>query len=153
MRYESSLIASLDEHPDEGREIPGSAAFIGAFLNDPDWGIAIATGNWRRIAAHKLHRARISCTDRPLACADDATTREGLLELAMTRARKHYGMEFDLVVSVGDAPWDARAAAALGVPFIGVGSRWSAEAQLPCAGSILDYQDPRAVTTLFTSLC
>jgi phosphoglycolate phosphatase-like HAD superfamily hydrolase len=52
------------------------------------------------------------------------------------------GVRFDVVVSVGDAPWDVRTAYNLGLRFVGVGSGEKGE-RLRAAGAlvVLDHLD------------
>lgn len=57
-----------------------------------------------------------------MASATDATSRTVIMRLALERAAIHYGTDFDYVVAVGDAPWDARAASELQWPLIGISS-------------------------------
>ena len=49
--------------------------------------------------------------------------------MAWRRAREHYGVDaFAHVVSVGDAVWDVRAAAGLGLPLVGIAAEADASA-------------------------
>jgi beta-phosphoglucomutase-like phosphatase (HAD superfamily) len=98
-------------------EIPGARAFITELLAH-DWRIAFCTGAWSASAHLKLSRAGFDF-DLPLASCDDDISREAILQRGIELAG---GMD-DIIVSFGDAPWDVRAAATLGIPFIGIGSR------------------------------
>jgi hypothetical protein len=55
----------------------------------------------------------------PLASCDDDISREAILRRGIALA----GGADDTIVSFGDASWDVRAAANLGLPFIGIGRR------------------------------
>ncbi len=127
---------------DEGGEVPGASRFVEDLLRRSDWRVALATGNFRRLAVHKLDRGGIPWTGVPMATADDARSRGALVNLAVSRAEIQYGTGgFDFVVSVGDAPWDLRTARELEVPFLAVGDR----CQAPARATIRDYLDVRTV--------
>lgn len=144
--YERSLRAALEGRPDEGTAIYGAQAFIRALLVDDAFRIAYATGNWRSIARLKLDRAGIEYHSVPMACADDGLAREALLRLAIDSSKQQYGVDgFESVIALGDAVWDARAAEALGIKFVGVGTRWQDEHSGVCATSLIDYADEARV--------
>ncbi len=88
----------------------------------------------------KLAAAGVDTDGVPLVCADDALTREDLLQLALKRAGERNGRAFKRVVSVGDGVWDVRAAAAVGWPFVGV-ARGAQADQLRAAGADLVLPD------------
>jgi phosphoglycolate phosphatase-like HAD superfamily hydrolase len=140
--YSRDLIERLE--PDDGLAISGAARFLDRLRASPDWRVAIATGNFLRLALHKLRRAGIAGSDLPMATADDAPRRSDLVRLAVSRAQEAYGVAaFQHVVSIGDAPWDLRAARELQMPFVAVGERCGA----PSSGSaiISDYTDSEGV--------
>jgi phosphoglycolate phosphatase-like HAD superfamily hydrolase len=103
-------------------------------LRSAGWHVALATGAWRESAATKLRAAGVAATDVPMACADDAESREDIVRLAWQKAEAATGKHFRRVVSVGDASWDVRTARSLGLPFVGVGTG-VAEARLRAAGA------------------
>jgi beta-phosphoglucomutase-like phosphatase (HAD superfamily) len=152
--YSGSLRSALETQPEEGLELQGAAAFIAGLRTGGEWSIALATGNWRKVALMKLARAGVRHRDLPMASADDGMAREALLRTAIERAAAIQGREFetDSVISIGDAHWDARAAAALGIRFVGVGSRWQDEDASSCAGTIIDYRDPSAILTMLDGI-
>ena len=139
--------------PSDGTEVAGACAFVGELRGSPDWMVAIATGNFRRLAVQKLERGGLPCLDVPMATADDAPARADLIRLAVHRSSQHYGVAtFDHVVSVGDAPWDLKTARELGMPFVAVGTRCGD----PASGArmVLDYSDRAAVlASLTTAVC
>jgi hypothetical protein len=58
----------------------------------------------------------------PIFSSDLHHTREGILEIAIRRTREWNGVSsYDRIVSLGDGVWDVSAAAALRLPFVGVG--------------------------------
>ena len=97
-------------------EIPGARAFLAELLAR-GWRIALCTGAWSVSARLKLTRAGFQ--ELPLASCDDDISREAILSRGIELA----GGADDIIVSFGDAPWDVRAAATLGFPFIGIGRR------------------------------
>ena len=106
--------------------------------------MAVATGNFLRLALHKVRRVGISAFDLPMATADDAPGRSDLVRLALVRAQEEYGIaSFQHVVSIGDAPWDLRAARELQLPFVAIGERCGRRS----SGSavITDYMDAEEV--------
>jgi beta-phosphoglucomutase-like phosphatase (HAD superfamily) len=149
--YSGLLIERLK--PGDGAEIAGARAFVEKLKADPDWRVAIATGNFLRLALHKLRRAAIPALDVPMATADDAASRVDLIRGAIAGAQDRYGVRrFDHVVSIGDAPWDLRAARDLEMPFVAIGERCGA----PSSGSVRlsDYRDAEgALLHLAQAVC
>jgi phosphoglycolate phosphatase-like HAD superfamily hydrolase len=134
--------------PDDGVEVPGAAAFFVSLRNAPGWCVAIATGNYHRMALLKLTRGEIPHLDVPMATADDSVSRAELVRLAATRARSHYRVpEFGHIVSIGDAPWDLKTARELDIPFLAVGARCGD----PSTGAraVPDYRDAPSVLRAF----
>jgi phosphoglycolate phosphatase-like HAD superfamily hydrolase len=139
--------------PTDGAEVEGARVFVGELRRSADWKVAIATGNFLRLAVQKLERGGLPCLDVPMATADDAPSRADLIRLAIDRSSTHYGVEaFDHVVSLGDGPWDLRTARELGIPFVAVGTRCGDAAS--GARMIVDYADREAVlASLRTAVC
>ena len=132
-RFFALLNAELASAPHRFAAIAG-AADVFQHLRSAGWHVALATGGWSMSAAAKLRAAGVSATDVPMACADDAESREDIVRLARERAESETGVRFRRVVSVGDAWWDVRTAASLGLPFVGVGTG-VAETRLRTAGA------------------
>jgi phosphoglycolate phosphatase-like HAD superfamily hydrolase len=112
------------------------------------WHTSIATGCWRPSARLKLRAAGIDMHDALIACADDAASRTEIVTLSRERATAFYGCEFSRVVSIGDGTWDVETAAALGLPFVGIG-RGERAARLRSVGAAVvleDYSDLDAFT-------
>ncbi|MBV8934030.1 MAG: HAD family hydrolase [Kutzneria sp.] len=95
-------------------EIPGAAEFLCALAKADDYDVAFATGGMREVTAVKL--APFGALG-PVATASDHTFREHVVREAIHQS----GTGFDRVVSIGDGPWDMRAAVATGSQFIGIG--------------------------------
>jgi phosphoglycolate phosphatase-like HAD superfamily hydrolase len=121
-RFVRLLQAQLDAAPHRFCAIAGATGLF-AHLRSAGWTVALATGGWGVSAQLKLQAAGLWLADVPLACADDAHTREEIVQLAHRRARERSersGAEFERVVSVGDGVWDVHTARNLGIPFVGV---------------------------------
>ena len=131
-------------HPALFAEVPGAALALGSLKREPEWAIGVATGCWRASALLKLKVAGIELKGIPAAFAEDALSREGILQSAVSQALDHYGQRgFEKIVSIGDGLWDVRAAAHLGLAFMGVGDE-EGEARLRRAGAthvIEDFAD------------
>ncbi|MGH2898265.1 MAG: HAD family hydrolase [Solirubrobacteraceae bacterium] len=141
-RLTDRLGAVLAANPERFREIPGAGEAIRRATAE-GWSIAVATGCWGPSARLKLRAAGFRVADAVLACADDAMARADIVALAKARAEAHYGRAFSRIVSIGDGVWDVGAAAALELPFIGIGSGAQA-VELSSAGAatvMSDYSD------------
>jgi phosphoglycolate phosphatase-like HAD superfamily hydrolase len=119
-------------------EVPGAAAALRSLRADPDWSLAIATGCWGGSARIKLRAAGLPVEGLPLASSDDAISRFEIVRTAISRARSELrdasgGPSFERVVLLGDREWDARAAAAHGLPLVGIACEGSRRA-LSAAG-------------------
>jgi phosphoglycolate phosphatase-like HAD superfamily hydrolase len=102
-------------------EIPGALAFLAELHENPEWGIALATGGWKRSAEFKIRAAGLPLAKFPAAFAEDGPSREAIVQTAIDRASAWYQCrEFERIVSVGDAVWDVRTARQLKLPFLGV---------------------------------
>ena len=118
-RFVALLGAELARRPEGAAPVAGAAAMLAAL---PDgWAPAIATGGWRASARLKLATAGLDVADIPAAFAEDGPSRAAIVTSAWHRAREHHGVAaFDRVVCIGDGAWDARAAAEVGLPLVGV---------------------------------
>ena len=122
-------------------------------LRRAGWHVALATGGWGPCAAAKLQAAGLVVSDVPMACADDAESREDIVRLAWRRAETQARVTFERVVSVGDAPWDVRTARSLGLPFVGIATGVLADRlRTEGATTILpDFSDAAAVLAALSS--
>ncbi|MFO0827414.1 MAG: haloacid dehalogenase-like hydrolase [Phycisphaerales bacterium] len=125
-RFVRLLHAEIASRPERFRETPGAAAILRS-LPSHGWSPAVATGGWTPSARLKLTQARVDVTGVPAAFACDARPREEIIRIAMRRAEEHYGGAFERAVYVGDGLWDLRAAARLGIGFLGVATGARAE--------------------------
>jgi len=138
------LRQELARAPASFSAIPGARGLF-AELRAAGWSVALATGGWLPSATLKLRAAGLLEPEIVLASASDALTRPEILMLACQRAAARYGQDFERVVSVGDAPWDVRTAAALGHAFVGVGRRAVALREAGARIVLSDFSDRGAV--------
>ena len=119
-RFVALLESRLAEDPSRFSAIPGAAALL-SYLQEEGWHLCIATGGWSKSAELKRRAAGLPQTV-PIFSSDLHHTREGILEIAIGRMRDLNGVpSYDRIVSLGDGIWDVSAAAALRLPFVGVG--------------------------------
>ncbi|HEU5186607.1 MAG TPA: HAD family hydrolase, partial [Gemmatimonadaceae bacterium] len=151
-RFLAMLRAELTRAPERFVAIAGAGTLF-PHLRRAGWHVALATGGWLASATVKLRAAGLVATELPMACADDADSREDIVRLAWHKAEAQAGVAFDRVVSVGDAPWDVRTARSLGLPFVGVATGALAD-RLRTEGAktiVPDFSDAAAVLAAFTS--
>jgi len=138
-KFKSCFVKRLDEQYNSNSsgfdEIAGAAIALERLKREPDWVIAVATGCWRASALLKLRAAKIDIDGIPAAYAEDALSREAILESAVSQSLERYAQtSFGKIVSIGDGLWDVRTARRLGFDFLGVGSGQAA-AMLHKAGA------------------
>lgn len=126
-------------HPESFRPIAGAPEMLAELRTRPEYQIAIATGCWTASAQFKLQQAGFDITGIPFASCSDTPRRKDIITLAARRA----GRDVKEAVYVGDGPWDLEATRALGIPFIGIGSRHSRLRELGADCVFPTYQ-PRA---------
>jgi phosphoglycolate phosphatase-like HAD superfamily hydrolase len=115
------LTSRCEAERKEFAEVPGAASFVTHLRAGSEWGIALATGAWRRSVQFKMERAGIPIADIPSAFSEDGPSRESIVLTAIDRAASHYRQHrFERIVSVGDALWDVKTARKLGLPFLGI---------------------------------
>ncbi len=130
--FKNCFIKGLSEFADKDKtlfaEIPNAKTMLETLNLEKDWAITFATGCFYDSAELKLEKAHLNIKDFPIATADDAVSREEILQIAIEKSLKRYGQkEFEKIVSIGDAVWDARTAKNLKLYFIGVASGKHAE--------------------------
>ncbi len=145
-RFLAHLEAELARDPAWFAPVPGATGLLGG-LRAAGWHVALATGGWGASARLTLAAAGLADDladggdEVPLASADDGLSREAIVRAAAARAGAPLGA-WGRVVSVGDGAWDVRTAAALGLPFVGVGAGSRATA-LRAAGAAVVLPDLR----------
>lgn len=129
-------------------------------------GFAIASGAWPGSAQIKLRASGLDVTDIPYCFSMAHADRRPLMreEIITTAARRfveqqqaqHSNADTDLsIVYIGDGVWDARAAKALGIGFLGVrlDSRTDRlRAEAPDAPIITNYLDTASVLSMIPAL-
>lgn len=151
-RFLAILEAEIARAPERCVAIAGAGALL-EHLRRAGWHVALATGGWLASASMKLRVAGLAFTDLPMACADDAESREDIVRLARQKAERQAGITFRRVVSIGDAAWDVRTARSLGLPFVGIATGTRADRlRTEGAATILpDLADPVAVLAALSS--
>jgi len=120
--FMTMLRERCDNDAGECREMPGATRALHQLQTDSGWGIALATGAWRRSAEFKIERSGLPLQDAPKAFSEDGPSRESVVKVAIERASAKYGQPmFERIVSVGDGAWDVRTAGNLNLPFVGIG--------------------------------
>ncbi len=113
------LEAERPKFPGDFSPLPGALQFIARLREEKICAVAIATGCFDTSARFKLGCCGITLDDFPHATSSDTPRRRDIIPLATARA----GFEISSVVYFGDAPWDVKVSAALGIPMIGIGRR------------------------------
>lgn len=128
----------------EGRKevMPGVRPLITTLRNREDVVLALLTGNFRRSAQIKLEHFDLWSPFAFGAFADDASDRNLLVPIALTRAREAgHDPHVDRVVVIGDTPLDVECAQAGGVRALGVATGSHSAAELRDAGAFEVFED------------
>lgn len=130
--FKSCFIENLNEFASKDETLFAEASNAKAMLEklklEKDWAIALATGCFYDSAKLKLEKAKIKVKDFPIGTADDAISREEILQTAIEKSLEKYGLEeFEKIVSIGDGVWDVRTAKNLSLDFVGIASGKRAE--------------------------
>ena len=133
MILKSYFIESLNDFASRDEtlfaEILNAKAMLENLKLEKDWAIALATGCFYESAKLKLEMAKIDIKDFPIGTAEDAISREEILQTGIEKSLEKYGQKkFEKIVSIGDGVWDARTARNLNLDFIGIASGKKAEA-------------------------
>lgn len=136
-RYFAHLAVEMQHRQPAPRALPGVHALLDRCAAEDDHVLALLTGNFQPSARLKLEPLGLW---RYFACGaygDDAADRNGLVPVALERARAcgHDGVGHDRALVIGDTPHDVRCAAAHGVRSLAVATgRYSAD-ELRAAGA------------------
>ena len=148
LRFKSYFMENLNKFAAKDEtlfsEISGARAMLERLKLEKDWAIALATGCFYDSAKLKLEKAKIMVEDFPIGTADDAVSREEILQTAIEKSSEHYGQtQFEKVVSIGDGVWDVRTAKNLDLDFIGIagGKRAGTLREEGAAYIIEDFRD------------
>jgi phosphoglycolate phosphatase-like HAD superfamily hydrolase len=96
-------------------EVPGAARLVAELSESDSCTAVVATGGMAGVTAMKLAHLGPAAEKFPVVTASDHLSRVEIVAAAVGRAAH------ERAVSVGDGAWDAEAAAALGLPFVGIG--------------------------------
>jgi phosphoglycolate phosphatase-like HAD superfamily hydrolase len=149
-RFLDLLRQHASSTPDRFRPIAGAARTLAA-LPALGWDVALATGGWKRSAQLKLTQIGVDPNGLILATANDAPNRADIIRTAVRRAAAFHERSYARIVSIGDAPWDVRTAAELGLPFVGI-ARSESAARLRSAGATTILEDLRDLPALCDAL-
>ena len=127
--------------PGDFRPIAGAVEFLKRLRAEKICGVAIATGCFVESARYKLACCGVTLEDFPHATSSDTPRRREIIPLAAARA----GYALREVVYFGDAPWDAKVCAVLGIPMIGIGRRIERLRELGVREVFADFLDGEAV--------
>lgn len=136
------LTAGYAEDPESIFQVPGAVSLLATLRETKGHAVGIATGGMKSTSLFKLASAGFDVEGWPSAFANDSIERAEIIGHVLEQA----SVAPEDAVYVGDAPWDARAAASLGMRFIGVTCD-SSEDKLRDAGVsawISDYADAEA---------
>ena len=131
--FKNCFIKNLNEYASRDEtlftEVSNARTMLEKLRLEQDWAIALATGCFYVSAKLKLEKAKIEVKDFPIGTADDAVSREKILQTAIEKSLEKHGLEkFEKIVSIGDGVWDVRTAKNLSLDFIGIASGKRAEA-------------------------
>lgn len=141
--YYERLVDEIQK-PGEGRKtvMPGVRDLVDALDGRPDVVLALLTGNFQRSARIKLEYFDLWAPFRFGAFADDGSDRNGLVPVALARAREAgHAPHADRVLVIGDTPLDVECARAGGVRAIGVATGSHSTAELHEAGADAVFED------------
>lgn len=130
--------------PGEGRKavMPGVRPLVQTLSAREDVVLALLTGNFRRSARIKLEYFDLWTPFRFGAFADDATDRNALVPVALTRAREAgHAPHADRVIVIGDTPLDIECARVGGVRALGVATGSHTSHDLRDAGAYEVFED------------
>lgn len=134
--------------PGDFTPLPGAVQFITRLKEESICTVAIATGCFHASARFKLRCCGIALDDFPHATSSDTPRRRDIIPLAASRA----GFPVSSVVYFGDAAWDVRVSAILGIPMIGIGRRFERLRALGVQHAFRDYSDAEAILRVLCDL-
>lgn len=131
--------------PGEGRRgvMPGIRPLLETLASRDDVVVALLTGNYAEAARIKLEFYDLWHFFRFGAFGADAPTRDGLVPIALARAREDGSSDGTLarVIVIGDTPLDVASAHAAGSFAVAVATGGSSAAELAHAGADAVFQD------------
>jgi len=143
-QFESAFLEELEQaskrDPQAIHEIPGARALLGSLDRSSAHDYGIATGGMKSTSLYKLATAQIDLKGKRASFANDDFERAGIIRNVLKMANVPPAD----AIYVGDAAWDAAAAAELGMRFIGMVHDSSREelATLGIRALLSDYSNP-----------
>ncbi len=130
-------------------QVSGAREFLGELMANAAFAVSLASGGWECSACLKLRSAGLDLARLPAAFADDAHSREAIMQASLTRAAQScFRDSFDSVIYIGDGVWDARASRNLGYGFIGMAHERARADRLYAEGAqhvFADYRDADSI--------
>ncbi len=129
-RYQTRFFELLEDglRQTPMREISGARELLEWLRGQSRFKVALASGAWRDSARAKMRSAALPFDEFPGAFSEEASARTQIMLASHRKACRHHGVgKFDRWIYFGDAEWDARACAELGIPLIGIASGGRAE--------------------------
>jgi phosphoglycolate phosphatase len=152
-RYYDFLREELSSPRRSPRALPGIIDIFKTLNMQPRYVSALLTGNWKTSGYFKLSSVGLAEQFPFGAFGGDASTREGLLPLALERAKDAIGSVIPAcrAVVIGDTPRDIAVAKAHGAKSIGVATGIHSLEELAAAKpdrAVKTMVDPLVLTTL-----
>lgn len=120
---EAAMIEYMSTYK-KASEVIGAAEMIARLWKKSEYAIAFATGSLREPALLKLEEANIRCEEAVLVASNKCHSRNDIVSQAIDAAKAYYKVDsFEEIIAFGDGPWDLKAAQALQLKFIAVGSK------------------------------
>jgi len=135
-------------HPGRGRLMPGVPPLLDAIAAEPQWGMALLTGNFTRMAELKLRHFGLAGRFAFGAFGEEAGDRDELACLAVRRVAERWGLPPRHCIVVGDTVHDIACARAAGARVVAVATGYTPRAELEARGPDLaldDLTDPAAL--------
>lgn len=102
------------------KEVPGAKEFVSYLLNSEKHIVSVATGGWGETAKLKLESAGFKTEGLIIASSNDHYSRVKIMTVAQLQADSTQKLP---ITYFGDADWDVKACAELGVNLVIVGER------------------------------
>lgn len=147
-RYAAILADTLSTATPERFLHPGVFDLVTALYTHPEARLAVLTGNLERTARIKLGAFGLNKFFPVGAFGSDSEERTQLGPIAVSRATKHYLLDFRLVWVVGDTTNDVEVAKVLGARCLGVATGRTSVEALKRAGADETVPNLAAVSTL-----
>lgn len=133
-------------------QVSGAQDFLDNLMARSECAVSLASGGWRCSAYMKLTRSGLDLLHLPAAFADDAPSREAIMQTSLARAAEFRSRDsFSSIIYIGDGVWDARASRNLGYRFIGIAHEQKRVERLRAEGAqhvFADYRDENAIMAL-----